>query len=186
MLQKFMLLTALIAVAGCDSDEITESEAGIERIRETMSIYSDVAKAQAAGYTVWSPDPLAAGATCPSSADGKMGYHLVNVSLRGAATNPQAGDAVLDPNKPEMLLYEKRADGTMALVGVEWLVFKAAWEREKGVGAAPPTVLGVPVPLSEHTFAAGGPLIPHYELHAWVFKTNPRGTFEPYHPNVTC
>jgi len=186
MMQRLIPLVFLIGVASCDSDGITEPEAGLNRIRESMAVYADISKAQAAGYTVWSPDPAAVGATCPSSAEGKMGYHLVNVSLRGAVTNPQAGDAVLDPTRPEMLIYEKRPDGTLGLVGVEWLVFKAAWEREKGAGAAAPTVLGVPVPLSDHTFAPGGPSIPHYELHAWVFKDNPRGMFEPYHPGVTC
>jgi hypothetical protein len=27
---------------------------------------------------------------------------------------------------------------------------------------------------------------PHYELHAWVFRENPNGPFEPFNPNVTC
>jgi hypothetical protein len=115
-----------------------------------------------------------------------MGYHLVNVPLRGSAATPEAGDVVLDPAKPEMLLYEKRADGTMNLVGVEWIIFKTAWEKAHGAGAAAPTVLGEPLLASEHTFVAGGPLIPHYELHAWIWKDNPRGMFDPWNPNVTC
>ncbi|MBA3343434.1 MAG: hypothetical protein H0T48_16585 [Gemmatimonadaceae bacterium] len=186
MYRKLIPLVCLAAITGCDSDSITEAEAGADRIREAFGAYQNVSQAQAAGYAVWSPDPFAAGATCASAPEGKMGYHLVNVPLRGAATTPQTGDAVIDPMKPEMLLYEKRSDGTMSLVGVEWIVFKAAWEREKGVGAAPPQVLGQPLLYSEHTFAPGGPVVPHYELHAWIFKDNPRGTFDPWHPGVTC
>ena len=176
----------LVAAAGCGGTALTESQVGVNKLHEAFALYADVSKANAAGYTVWSPDPFAAGATCSSTAEGKMGYHLVNVPLRGSAATPDAGDVVLDPTKPEMILYEKRADGTMNLVGVEWIVFKAAWEKANGAGAAAPTVLGVPLLYSEHTFAAGGPVIPHYELHAWIWKENPRGTFDPWNPNVTC
>ncbi|MFN2603718.1 MAG: hypothetical protein ABR582_13315 [Gemmatimonadaceae bacterium] len=186
-MHKRLIPFVILAVAArCDSDKVADSEAGINALRESYASYADLSKAQAAGYTVWSPDPFAAGATCPSDPAGKMGYHLVNVPLRGAASTPETGDIVLDPTKPEMLLYEKRSDGTMNLVGVEWIVFKAAWEKAKGVGAAPPTVLGQPLLASEHTFVSGGPLIPHYELHAWIWKDNPRGTFGPWNPNVTC
>ncbi len=176
----------LIGISACDGDSITEPENTINRLRADYASYNNVATANAAGYTVWSPDPTVAGSTCASAPEGKMGYHLVNVSLRGPAGTPETGDAVIDPLKPEMLLYEKRADGTLNLVGVEWIVFEAAWEREKGVGAAAPTVLGQPLLYSEHTFVAGGPVIPHYELHVWIFKDNPRGMFDPWHPDVTC
>lgn len=186
MQQKLTPLIFLVAVGGCGGKTITEAESGVDLLRESFASYADVSKAQAAGYTVWSPDPSAAGATCASAPEGKMGYHLVNVPLRGPAATPETGDITLDPTKPEMLLYEKRADGTMGLVGVEWIVFKAAWDKAKGAGAAAPTVLGVPLLSSEHTFVTGGPLIPHYELHAWIWKANPRGTFDPWNPNVTC
>lgn len=160
--------------------------AGLAEIRRVTARYHDPSAAMAAGYTVWSPDPFAQGATCPGSPTGKMGYHLVNVSLRGSAAHPAAGDAIIDLLHPEMLLYSKRADGTMQLVGVEYLVFKAAWEREHGVGAAPPEILGHKLVLSSHTFVAGGPSIEHYELHVWVWSHNPNGTFDPWNPNVTC
>lgn len=176
----------LIALSACDGDSITESESQINQLRATYGSYNAVATANANGYTVWSPDPTVSGSTCASAPEGKMGYHLVNVPLRGPAGTPETGDAVIDPLKPEMLLFEKKADGTVSLVGVEWIVFKAAWEREKGVGAAAPTVLGQPLLYSEHTFTTGGPVVAHYELHVWLFKDNPRGMFDPWHPNVTC
>ena len=185
MHQKLTPLIFVVVAAGCGYT-ITQSEAGVNQLRESYAVYADVSKAQAAGYTVWSPDPSSASATCASAPEGKMGYHLVNVPLRGAASTPDAGDVTLDPTKPEMLLYERRVDGTMNLVGVEWIVFKAAWEKANGVGAAAPTVLGVPLLYSEHTFVTGGPMIPHYELHAWIWKDNPRGRFDPWNPNVTC
>ena len=115
-----------------------------------------------------------------------MGYHRVNVALRGAAADPAAGEAVVDINKPEMILYEKTPTGAAQLVGVEYIVFKAAWERVHGVGAAPPDILGHPLLASSHIFPGNASPIDHYELHVWVWKTNPLGMFAPYNPTVTC
>ena len=27
---------------------------------------------------------------------------------------------------------------------------------------------------------------PHYDLHVWLFRDNPNGTFAPFNPNVSC
>jgi len=169
-------------LGGLGSDVLAQ----LAQIRQLTATYHDLDAATAAGYTVWSPNPFAPNATCPSSAEGNMGYHLVNVPLRGGAANPAAGDAVIDPLHPEMLLYEKRADGDMHLVGVEYIVFKAAWDRVHGAGAAAPTVFGQPLLYSNHTFPGNPDPIPHYELHVWIFTSNPLGMFYPWNPTVTC
>lgn len=160
--------------------------AALAQVRRVTARYHDIDAATADGYAVWSPDPYAAGATCPSSPQGQMGYHRVNIALRGGATDPAAGDATIDPLQPEMLLYEKRADGQLHLVGVEYIVFQAAWEREHGVGAAPPQVFGQPLLASSHNFVPSGLSIPHYELHVWIWTSNPLGIFNPWNPRVTC
>lgn len=165
------------------TDEVRE---GLAEIARATAAFADIATARAAGYTVWSPDPHAPGATCPSSHEGQMGYHLVNVGLRGNAADPAAGDAEINRFHPEMLLFERQHDGTLRLVGVEYLVFKAAWEREHGVGAAPPEVLGQPLLFSSHSFTPGGPDIEHYELHVWLWTPNPLGIFHPWNPLVSC
>src|SRR5918995_3176732 len=199
-----LVLFCAAALFGCGDRELTDTTdpdvgtaatfsaqdagvlAALAQVRRATAKYHNIDAAMAAGYTVWSPDPFAAGATCPSSAEGQMGYHLVNVALRGSAADPAAGDASIDPLAPEMLLYEKRADGKLHLVGVEYLVFQAAWEREHGIGAAAPEVFGQPLLASSHTFVPNGPLIPHYELHVWIWTGNPLGMFSPWNPNVTC
>ena len=160
--------------------------AGLAQLRQATARFHDLDDASAAGYTVWSPDPFAPNATCPSSAEGNMGYHRVNVSLRGGAANPAAGDATIDPLNPEMLLYEKRPDGSVHLVGVEYLVFTAAWERVHGAGAPPPGVFGEPLLASTHTFPGNPNPIPHYELHVWIWTSNPLGMFHPWNPTVSC
>ena len=184
---RFSFAAVAITLAGCDSPTDTSSEdAQLREVRRLTEAFRSIPAAQAAGYTVWSPDPAAANATCASSAEGKMGYHLVNVPLRGSPANPGQGDAVIDYRQPEMLLYEKRPDGQLNLVGVEYIVFKDAWERVHGAGAAPPRVLGQTVPLSTHSFVAGGPEIPHYELHVWLHSQNPNGMFSHWNPSITC
>ena len=85
-----------------------------------------------------------------------------------------------------MLLYEKDRNGALQLVGVEYLVFTAAWEREHGAGVAPPQLFGQPLLASGHPFVPGGPIIPHYELHVWLWKSNPLGMFAMWNPTVSC
>lgn len=158
----------------------------LEQVRASTAAFASVDAAKAAGYTVWSPDPAAPAASCPTKPEGKMGYHLVNPALRGTPAKAAEADAVIDAAKPEQLLYQKKADGTMELVGVEYLVFTAAWERANGPGAAAPKVLGETVPASKHAFAPGGPEVDHYELHVWLHTDNPSGMFAAYNPSITC
>lgn len=201
-------VACLLLVAACAGDSPTASPGGhahaqvasargrtlgpevlsaLARVRAATAAFHDTLAAKEAGYRAWSPNPYLAGVTCPSLPGvGQMGYHLVNVPLRGGAANPAAGDAVIDPLLPEMLLFEKRPNGTLKLVGVEYIVFQAAWEAAYGVGAAPPTVFGQELLLSSHTFPGGTGDIPHYELHVWLWKPNPLGMFAPWHPDVSC
>jgi hypothetical protein len=165
----------------------SETLAELAQVRRATARYHNIALAFDAGYRVWSPDPFSATATCASSPEGKMGYHLVNPDLRGSPLDPANADATLDPIRPEMLLYEKRADGKLHLVGVEYLVFKAAWEREHGENAPNPQLLGQTVPFSSHAFP---PLtadpVDHYELHVWIWKPNPNGMFSHWNPRISC
>ena len=158
--------------------------AQLAQVRRATARYHNIDAAIADGYTIWSPNPFAANATCATSAQGKMGYHLINTDLRGSPASPATANAELDPMKPEMLLYEKRADGKLHLVGVEYLVFQQAWEALHG--SEPPMLLGQTVPLSVHSFTPGGPEVPHYELHVWIWKPNPNGMFSHWNPNISC
>jgi hypothetical protein len=103
-------------------------------------------------------------------AKGAMGIHFVNVTVQGPP----------DPSKPNVLIYEP-AGGKLQLVAVEWLVPLTADTKER------PSLFGQPFlgPMAGHE-----PLIPkefaHYDLHAWLFKDNPLGTFAPTNPNVSC
>mgnify|MGYP006162369713 CR=1 FL=1 len=95
---------------------------------------------------------------------GGMGYHWVNFSLV---------DAVFDPLKPEVMLYETGPGGNPRLIAVEYIVIKAGQDWPM---------------FGDHAFDDGGTPVPapHWSLHVWVHKENPSGTFVPFNPNVSC
>jgi hypothetical protein len=77
------------------------------------------------------------------------------------------------------MVYAPRANGSLRLAAVEWVVPKNLWEAEHGVGAAPPTVLG-------HEMHILNPALGWYVAHAWVWMHNPSGVFADWNPRVDC
>lgn len=155
-----------------------ELSKALAALRDTTDIYHDVNVALAAGYR-----PSVAG--CESSSTGAMGIHYGHPALLGVVrgSSPVRGtDPFIDPLRPEVLLYEPQADGTRRLVGVEFVVYRAAWDAANPT--TKPTFAGVPFnemfgPLSHgHT--------DHYELHIWLWRNNPLGMFAPWNPKVSC
>jgi hypothetical protein len=160
-----VLVPAGLAVAG---------GGGLDGATPATARFHDVGKAIAAGYSFRLPE--LSGKTCiVQPGEGAMGVHMVNTSLL---------DETLDATAPEALVYEPRNNGTLKLVALEYVVFKAAWEEAHGAGTAPPRMFG-------RTFdSVGSPnrygLPPFYALHAWIWKPNPSGLLEPWNPNVEC
>jgi hypothetical protein len=95
---------------------------------------------------------------------GGMGYHFNNDALY---------DTVLDPEKPEVLVYERGTDGAFRLNGVEHLV-----PIDKWTGAEPPTIMGQPLKKFEK--------LGFYYLHVWTWKANSTGVFADWNPDVKC
>jgi hypothetical protein len=138
----------------------------LAQLRRLTAPYHNLDKALAAGYIM---DPV-----CVSHPTlGTMGYHAVNPTLRN--------DAEISLLEPDVLVYEKMPNGRFRLNAVEYFVLKSTWETAHGAGAAPPTLFGHDVPLSDHP-----PFGPHYELHVWVFRHNPSGMFASWNPEVIC
>lgn len=117
----------------------------------------------------------AVGIACIDNPEGGMGIHYVNGSRI---------DGVLDPAKPEVLVYEPQPDGSMQLGALEYVVFASDW-----AGEGPPQLYGqdfeyMPGPGEAHPNRYGLPAF--WELHAWVWKHNPNGVFDDWNPRVTC
>jgi hypothetical protein len=168
-------------------------EPSLAEVRSATERFRDIKVALAEGYI---RDP----ANMCETADmmglppeqGAMGIHYFRPDMLGitAPPNPRVNGSGThtDFRKPAVLLYEPQADGSLALIGVENLVFAKAW---KEVGhAAPPTFHGVAydtmiddpaTPLDEaHNFE------PHHDRHVWLYRENPNGVFTPFNPRVTC
>jgi hypothetical protein len=194
--RSFALLLLSAAASAPLSGQTAAAPAGeptLEEVRELTMRFQDVDVALADGYI---RDP---GDVCETAemmgrpaSDGVMGIHFFRPDLLGITgpPNPKVNGTGMhtDFRKPAVLIYEPQADGSLALVAVENLVFLKSWE-EAG-HTAPPTYLGnaynrmVDDPATEldeaHHFEA------HYDLHVWLHRENPNGTFAQFKPAATC
>nr|MBA2627367.1 hypothetical protein [Gemmatimonadales bacterium] len=186
----FAVALSAAFAAGCQTDTITATtnsgpslgvgaaqhtsqaasatvNAQLAELRRLTAPYHNLDKAIAAGYVL--------DAQCVSNPTlGAMGYHAPNPTLRN--------DATISLLQPDVLLYERMANGQYRLNGVEYFVLKSTWDAAHGgATAAPPTLFGASVPLSNHQ-----PFGQHYELHVWIFQHNPSGMFSSWNPTVSC
>jgi hypothetical protein len=129
----------------------------VAKIREATAKFQTIENAEAAGYKH-------AGGCVEYKPAGAMGYHLNNDALF---------DATLDLEHPEVLVYEKRADGTFQLNGVEFLVPISAWTATE-----PPRIMGQALKKADK--------LGIYYLHVWTWKRSPNGLFADWNPDVKC
>lgn len=148
--------------------EIRKVQAEVSLARELAALYgavaafTDVEEATAAGYGPASD--------CMAGDRGAQGIHYANGDLF-------VPSAVLET--PQLLMYEPRADGSLRLIGVEYLVFQQAWHDVGHVGR--PTLLGQTFGLNETLLDE-----PFYMLHVWIGQFNPNGLFADWNPLVDC
>jgi hypothetical protein len=152
------------AFGGGGQSELSALRQGTER-------YHDLQAAIDAGYITELPQTAAfGGGTCiANGAEGAMGIHMLDTRPGGRL------DGNLDPSDPEALLYEKRNDGTFKLTGVEYIV----------AGGSQPELYGQEF-ADTNLARFGNPSANVWTLHAWVWKPNPGGMFDPWNTRVTC
>jgi hypothetical protein len=137
--------------------------------KSSTARFHDVEKAKEAGYTVTVFDK--AGLQCIAQpGEGAMGIHLLNPNLL---------DDKIDADQPELLVYERRNDGSMKLVALEYLVFQSAW-----TGGGKPSLFGQDFDEIKAGNRYGIP--PSWALHAWIWKPNPSGMLHAWNPRVDC
>lgn len=66
-------------------------------------------------------------------------------------------------------------------MGVEYVVFAEAWDAEHD---EPPSLLAHELHLVPEPNRYELPAF--YQLHAWVWRSNPTGMFESFNPTVSC
>jgi len=164
------LLVATAAITGlvlAVGGTVLGSENGkIEAARQATARYHDLSKAKADGFAEFylCTDQDGAGA---------MGQHFVN--------GDRVADPSLDEKSPEALVYAPKPGGGYRLVGVEYVVIAADWDA---LHSSPPVLYG----RTLKRVAAGNRygLPDFYELHAWIWRPNPRGMFDDWNSKVSC
>lgn len=171
----FAVVVPVVGAVAAASIALAGGQDQVAALRNATAPYHDLAVAKDAGYVT--ALPLVNGNTCVSNGtEGAMGIHMLDDRVGGRL------DATLEPANPEALLYEQRNNGSLKLTGVEYIV-------------AQKTASGTPVPrpqLYGQWFADtnlapfGNPTTNVWTLHAWVWKPNPGGMFDPWNTRVTC
>jgi hypothetical protein len=129
--------------------------------------FRDVKRAVAAGYR-----------PTKDCAPG-MGFHYANPAL--------AGDTNIDPTLPEILVYTPAAGGSVRLAALEY--FRADADGSIKTAEDRPTLFGHPFngPMAGHPLPPGQPPMPvHYDLHVWLYESNPNGELTSENPKVNC
>ena len=148
--------------------------AELESVRKLLDKYNDPIVAVFDGFysTLGCIEyPKGGGEGTMKYAAGAMGVHFINMGNVGPK---------LDPAKPQVLIYEPVGD-RLRLVAAEWFM------PAEIAGGKAPSIFGKELqgPMEGHK-----PLMPdglhHYDLHVWLWKTNPEGVFSPTNPAVKC
>ncbi len=146
----------------------------LEKVRAALEKYQDPVTAVRDGYfsTLACVEFVAGGPDrVQYGKPGGMGVHFLNPQLIGP---------VPDSTRPPVLIYEPAGD-KLRLVAAEWFIPLATGVKERrklfGQSFHGPMEGHPPVQPKE---------LHHYDLHAWLFKTNPAGMFNPTNPAVKC
>ena len=148
------------------SATLDQQNALVRIVRDSTERFKDVKVAEAEGYA------LQFG--CVSGDDfGAMGLHYINGNL--------VNSGVLDATRPQIVIYEPKPDGSLRLIGADYLVLADAWNATH---SGPPELMGQFFHLFTSPNRFGLPNF--YTLHVWAWKENPKGAFVNWHPNVSC
>ena len=158
--------TPAATAAATSSPELDRARAGLEKYQDPIVAVRD-------GYfsTLACVEYLQGGEGAMQYTPGGMGVHFINL---------QAISPMLDPAKPQVLIYEP-VGGKLRLAAAEWFM------PVEAAGGKRPSILGQQLqgPMEGHE-----PLQPrglhHYDLHVWLWKNNPAGMFSPTNPAVKC
>jgi hypothetical protein len=163
-----VLATALLVAIVHTIVTVTEAQSTVglvETVRQETARFQDVKEAEAAGYQLFHG--------CVSGPqEGAMGVHYANGDL--------VGDGEIQADRPEALIYEDQ-NGTMRLLGVEYVVIAEAWDAKNQM---PPVLMGQLFNYATGPNRYGIPAF--YELHVWAWKNNPNGAFSDWNPLVSC
>jgi len=142
---------AALATKGADAQENKD----LATLRAATEKFHKIEVAAEAGWNEQVPPG------CFTSPAGSMGFHFRNLANVGT----------LDPSAPQFVMYEPQQDGSMRLVGVEFIALGAPTDT-------PPVLFGQPFQWNS-TFGI-------WALHVWAWRENPSGMYANWNPKVSC
>lgn len=160
------------ADAGLATAERSHDKKGMESPAAQNKINAEIRRATAHYHQV--ERAVADGYAPVSHCVPGMGVHYLNMGY--------LSDGVVDPSRPELLVYEPMKNGRLKLVAVEFMVIAGPWDAAHDG----PPMLGSQAFDDHRPVGSPGPPFPHYQLHAWVWKNNPAGMYTPFNPTVSC
>ena len=134
-------------------------DADLARLRSATRAFQTLDSAVAAGY------PREVAACLRHEHHGAMGYHHVN---REYFTDKPSIE------KPQILLYERKPNGSYTLNGVEFVIPYRLYPRD----SVPPVLMGQQLHHEDN--------LGLWYLHVWAWTTNPDGVFANFNPTVRC
>lgn len=141
-------------VAALSARSESENRA-LAALRAATAPFRRLEPARAAGWNTQFP------AGCFASPAGGMGFHWLKAANVGT----------LDPSRPQFVMYEPQMDGSMKLVGVEFIY---------------PGVPSDPVPVLFGQQFTYNTVFNVWALHVWMWKENPSGLYADWNPRVSC
>jgi hypothetical protein len=142
-----------------------EGHGKLDVVRDATERFRNVDIAREAGYE--------AEGGCVESPEGGMGIHYGNERLMS--------DPRIQIRRPEILVYQP-VGTRLKLVAVEYYRTDADGRLDTDEDRPYLFGRGFDGPMEGHE--PGQPV--HYDLHAWVWKRNPAGTFAQWNPRVSC
>jgi hypothetical protein len=160
--QLLTVVAAAAMFAACSKDSPVAPnpmDEAIATLKNATTRYQDLDAAKADGFVFLHGCEV-------REDDGPVGTVYVNMG--------RLADGIIDPAVPDALIYAPGGNTEHpALVGVELAIPYTLW-----TAAQPPQFLGASF-QREDEFGV-------YGLHAWVWRTNPKGLFAESNPSVTC
>jgi hypothetical protein len=133
----------------------SSADKDLATLRAATASFHSIDQAKRAGYDTQFP------AGCFTSGEGAMGFHWMNGTKVGT----------LKVAEPQLILYEPQQNGSMKLVGVEYIL--------------PGLPTDVPPVLFGRTLGYNT-VFQVWALHVWVWENNPKGLYANWNPNVSC
>ena len=168
---SFAAIAVVVLAMALPASAHGSTRGDFDRVRSATGKYFDLDLAKGDGYALLKD---AAGIACIDSPGvGAMGVHYANGEL--------IGSGVIDPLKPQVLVYAPGPNGRLSLAAVEYVVFQEAWDA---ANPQPPVLFGEQFMLTPAGNRFGLPA--YYALHVWIWEKNSRGVFSMWNPRVHC